>query len=554
MKKQSSLFLASLIAVSGFTAACSSGGGDNKDANKDASSGSGGGEKQVLNLLEGSDIPSLDSSIATDQVSFNVFNQVYEGLYTLDKDDKAVPGVAEGEPEKSKDGKTWTIKLREDAKWSNGDPVTAKDFEFAWKRTLDPKTASEYAYVMYDLKNAEAVNSGKMKPDELGVKAIDDHTLEIQLESNVPYFQELLAFGTFMPQNEKFVKEKGDKYGTSKDDVIYNGPFVLNDWKTEEKFQLTPNKEYWDKDKVKLDEVNYTIVKDQQTGLNLYTTGKVDRVGLTAEQVSKYKNDPNFSTELQSSTYFMRLNEKNKDLANKNLRLALAKSIDKEKYVKTLLNNGSEATDSLTPKDFLKNEAGEDFHDGIKSPLNYDTAAAKKAYDAAKKELGKDKFDFELLTYDADTSKKDAEYFKDQIETNLPGVSITIKQQPFKQKLDLESKGNYDIAFAGWGPDYPDAMTFLDMFVTGGPHNQMNYSNKEYDKLIKEGKTTLLADPEKRWTTLQDAENLFLEDAALIPMYQRGAARLVQPYVKNYVTHKFAGDTTLKETYIEGKK
>lgn len=554
MKKQSSLFLASLIAVSGFTAACSSGGGDDKDANKDASSGSGGGEKQVLNLLEGSDIPSLDSSIATDQVSFNVFNQVYEGLYTLDKDDKAVPGVAEGEPEKSKDGKTWTIKLREDAKWSNGEPVTAQDFEFAWKRTLDPKTASEYAYAMYDLKNAEAVNSGKMKPDELGVKAIDDHTLEIQLESNVPYFKELLAFGTFMPQNEKFVKEKGDKYGTSKDDVIYNGPFVMNDWKTEEKFQLTPNKEYWDKDKVKLDEVNYTIVKDQQTGLNLYTTGKVDRVGLTAEQVSKYKNDPNFSTELQSSTYFMRLNEKNKDLANKNLRLALAKSIDKEKYVKTLLNNGSEATDSLTPKDFLKNEAGEDFHDGIKSPLNYDTAAAKKAFDAAKKELGKDKFDFELLTYDADTSKKDAEYFKDQIETNLPGVSITIKQQPFKQKLDLESKGNYDIAFAGWGPDYPDAMTFLDMFVTGGPHNQMNYSNKEYDKMIKEGKTTLLADPEKRWTTLQDAENLFLEDAALIPMYQRGAARLVQPYVKNYVTHKFAGDTTLKETYIEGKK
>ncbi|TDM03794.1 peptide ABC transporter substrate-binding protein [Macrococcus carouselicus] len=556
MKKQSSLFLASLIAVSGFTAACSSGGGDNKDAGSsaDSKSGSGGGEKQVLNLLEGSDIPSLDSALATDQVSFNVFNQVFEGLYTLDKDDKAIPGVAEGNPEKSEDGKTWTIKLREDAKWSNGDPVTAKDFEYAWKRALDPKTGSEYAYIMYDLKNAEAVNAGKMKPDELGVKAIDDHTLEVQLETNVPYFQELLAFGTFLPQNEKFVKEKGEKYGTTKDNTVYNGPFVLNEWKTEEKFQLMPNKEYWDKDKVKLEEVNYTIVKDQQTGLNLYTTGKVDRVGLTAEQVSKYKKDPDFQTELQSSVYFIRMNQKNKDLQNKNLRLALAKSIDKEKYVKTLLNNGSEATDSLTPKEFLKNEAGEDFHEGIKSPLKYDKAEAKKAYDAAKKELGKDKFDIELLTYDADTSKKDAEYFKEQIETNLPGVNIKIKQQPFKQKLDLESKGNYDISFAGWGPDYPDAMTFLDMFVTDGPHNQMNYSNKEYDKMIKDAKTTLLDDTEKRWNTMQDAENLFLEDAAIIPMYQRGSARLVQPYVKNYVTHKFSGDTTLKETYIEGKK
>ncbi|ULG74899.1 peptide ABC transporter substrate-binding protein [Macrococcus brunensis] len=555
MKKQSSLFLASLIAVSGFTAACTGGGNDSKDSKSTGDSGSGGGEEQVLNFSSSSDIPSLDSSLATDQVSFDTFNQVMEGLYTLDKDDKAVPGVAEGDPEISKDGKTWTVKLRKDAKWSNGDPVTAKDFVYAWQRTLDPKTAAEYAYIMMDLKNAAAVNEGKMKPSELGVKAVDDNTLEIQLETAVPYFKELLAFGSFLPQNEKFVKEQGSKYGTTKDTTLYNGPFVLSEWNTEKNFQFKKNDKYWDKDKVKLTEVNYQIVKDAQTALNMYTTGDIDAVGLTAENVDKYKSDKNFSTELDASTYFVRMNQgKNKDLANKNLRLALAKSIDKEKLTKTILNNGSVAIDTLMPKDFVKNEAGEDYISGVKSPLNYDKAEAQKYLEKAKKELGKDKFEFEYLTFDADTAKKAGEYVKEQVETSLPGVTLKIKQQPFKQKLELESKGNYELAFGGWGPDYPDPMTFLDMFVTKGAHNQTGWSDKEYDKMINDAKGPLLQDTEKRWTTLQEAETKFLDNAVIIPMYQAGVARLRQDYVKNLVTHKFAGDTTLKETYIEGKK
>ncbi|ULG72645.1 peptide ABC transporter substrate-binding protein [Macrococcus brunensis] len=555
MKKQSSLFLASLIAVSGFTAACTGGGNDSKDTKSTGDSGSGGGEEQVLNFASSSDIPTLDSSLATDQVSFDTFNQVMEGLYTLDKDDKAVPGVAEGDPEISKDGKTWTIKLRKDAKWSNGDPVTAKDFVFAWQRSLDPKTAAEYAYIMMDLKNAAAVNEGKMKPSELGVKAVDDNTLEIQLETAVPYFKELLAFGSFLPQNEKFVKEQGSKYGTTKDTTLYNGPFVLSEWNTEKNFQYKKNDQYWDKDKVKLTEINYQIVKDAQTALNMYTTGDIDAVGLTAENVDKYKSDKNFSTELDASTYFVRMNQgKNKDLANKNLRLALAKSIDKEKLTKTILNNGSIAIDTLMPKEFVKNEAGEDYISGVKSPLNYDKAEAQKYLEKAKKELGKDKFEFEYLTFDADTAKKAGEYVKEQVETSLPGVTLKIKQQPFKQKLELESKGNYELAFGGWGPDYPDPMTFLDMFVTKGAHNQTGWSNAEFDKMIKDAKGPLLQKPEERWTTLQDAETKFLDEAVIIPMYQAGGARLRQGYIKNFVTHKFAGDTTLKETYIEGKK
>ncbi|TDM12447.1 peptide ABC transporter substrate-binding protein, partial [Macrococcus lamae] len=309
-----------------------------------------------------------------------------------------------------------------------------------------------------------------------------------------------------------------------------------------------------DKDKVKLKQVNYQVIKENATALNLYTTGKIDSVVLTPENVDKYKNDKNFVTEKEATTFFLRINKtRNKDLENKNLRLAIAKSIDKENYVDKLLNNGSVAVDTLMPKEFVQGPDGKDYIDGVKSNLNYDAAEAKKYFDKAKAELGKDKIKLEFLTYDSDVSKKDAEYVKEQVETNLPGIELKVKQQPFKQKLALESKGDYDIAFAGWGPDYPDPMTFLDMFVTDGSHNQTGYSNKEYDQMIKDAKGPLLKDLDKRWTTMQDAETLFLEDAAIAPMYQRGTSRLRQGYVKNYVTHKFAGDSTLKETYIEGK-
>ena len=544
MKRQVKSLLVLFLAITMVLAACS--------GKKGGSGDTAGGDDKTLRLVASSDIPTMDSSLATDAVSFNVYNQTTEGLYTLDKDDKAVPAIAKGEPKISADGKKWTVELRDDAKWTNGDSVTAKDFVFAWQRALDPKTAAEYAYIMYDLKNAEAVNTGKMKTSELGVKAVNDTTLEFELEKSKPYFKELLAFGTFLPQNEKFVKEKGEKYGTTEKDTLYNGPFVLSEWKTEDKFTLTKNDKYYDKDNVKLEKITYKVLKDANSGVNLYTTGKIDRVGLPAEFIDKYKDDKNYSTELDASTFFIRMNQtKNKDLQNKDLRMALAKSIDKDKYVKNNLNNGSVAIDTLMPKEFVKDEAGKDFVDGVKSPLNYDAKAAKDSFEKAKKTLGKDKFTLEFLTFDQESSKKDAEYFKEQIESNLPGVTLKIKQQPFKQKLDLESKGNYELSLGGWGPDYPDPMTFLDMFVTDGPHNQTGWSSKTYDKAIDEANGPLLTDVEKRWTTLQNAETEFLNEAVIIPIYQRGGAFLTQPYVKNIVSHKFAGDYSFKETEIK---
>ncbi|MEY8596839.1 peptide ABC transporter substrate-binding protein [Mammaliicoccus lentus] len=557
MRKRLSVLMSILVAAVLTLAACSGGG-----SKKDDSGGKGGVKSEksenVLNLSSGSDIPTMDPSLATDQVSFFTFNQTLEGLYVLNKDDEPEPGVAKGDPEKSDDGKTWTIKLRDDAKWSNGDPVTAHDFVYAWQRTVDPDTAAEYAYMFENIENASEITSGKKKPEELGVKAIDDQTLEVKLLKDVPWMQSLFAFGSFMPQNEKFVEKQGKKFGTTADTTLSNGPFKMTQWKTEDNWKLEPNDKYWDKDKVKLKEVNYKVVKETQTAINLYQTGKLDSVTLDATNVSKYKDREDFSTELNSSNFFYRINKtKNKDLENEDLRKAFAKSIDKKKYVNSLLNDGSVPSDKLMVKDFVKDEDGKDYIDGVKSPLNYDKEEAKKLLEKAKKETGKDKFNIELLTYDQDVSKKAAEFVKEQVEQNLPGVTLKIKQQPFKQKLELESKGDYDISFAGWGPDYPDPTTFLDLFKKDSPHNQTGYSNAEYDKALKEANTDEMLkeeNSEKRTKMLQDAESKFLESASIGPLYQQGVARLRQPYVKNWQPHKFGGDYSLKEVEIAGSK
>ncbi|MCE4979965.1 peptide ABC transporter substrate-binding protein [Mammaliicoccus sciuri] len=556
MRKKISVLLSILVAAVLTLAACSGGGSKSDEGGK-------GGVKSeksenVLNLSSTSDIPTMDSSLATDQVSFFTFNQTLEGLYVLDKDDNPAPGVAKADPEKSADGKTWTIKLRDNAKWSNGDPVTAHDFVYAWQRTVDPDTAAEYAYMFENIENAKDITAGKKKPEELGVKAIDDHTLEVKLIKDVPWMQSLFAFGSFMPQNEKFVEKQGKKFGTTADATLSNGPFIMKQWKTEDNWKLVPNKEYWDKDKVKLKEVNYKVVKEVQTAINMYQTGKLDMVGLDASNVTKYKDREDFSTELNSSNYFFRINKtKNKDLQNEDLRKAFAKSIDKDQYVKSLLNNGSVASDKLMVKDFVKDKDDKDYIDGVKSPLGYDKEEAKKLLEKAKKATGKDKFNIELLTYDADESKKAAEFVKEQVEKNLPGVTLKIKQQPFKQKLALESKGDYDISFAGWGPDYPDPTTFLDLFKKNSPHNQTGYANAEYDKALDEANSDEMLKDEnsaKRTKLLQDAETKFLDSASIGPLYQQGVARLRQPYVKNWQPHKFGGDYSLKEVEIAGAK
>ena len=264
--------------------------------------------KKELNITGSSDIPTIDISKAEDTVSSEVLMNTMEGLVRLDKDGKVVPGVAESW-EKSEDGKTWTFKLRKDSKWSNGDTVTAKDFEYSWKRTLDPATASTYGFIMYDIVGAKDYNLGTVdNADGVGIKAIDDYTLQVELVRPVHYFDSLMFFKTFLPQNQKVVEQFGQEYGTDKDKMVYNGPFTLTEWKLEDIYTMSKNPNYWDASSIKIDKVNTKIVKDTNAALNLYETGEIDIVGLSSESVDKYKESPEFKTLLKASTYFFQVN------------------------------------------------------------------------------------------------------------------------------------------------------------------------------------------------------------------------------------------------------
>ncbi|ELJ5572960.1 peptide ABC transporter substrate-binding protein [Staphylococcus pseudintermedius] len=541
MKKQHrfKLLITSILSVL-ILAACGNNGGIYSD------------EGQVFRKVIAQDMSSLDTAKVTDSVSFDKFNQVYEGLYTLDGHDNAQPGVAKGQPKISDDGKTWTIELRKNAKWSNGDPVTAHDFVFAWRRVLDPDTASEYAYIMYDLKNAEQINTGKKKPSELGVKALDDYTLQFELEKPIPYYKEMLAFGTFLPQNEKVVKKFGDRYGTTAEKAVYNGPFKVKQWAVEDKILLVKNDKYWDKDVVKLDKINYKVLKDGQAGASLYDTESVDDTIISSEQVDKYKGTPALQKRLLAATFYLKLNQDAVPaLKNKDMRLALAKAVDKQAYVDAVLNNGSAPSDGFTSKETAKAPDGKDYVEQIKSPLKYNPDEARANYEKAKKALGQSEFTFKMNTDDTPANKISAEFIKAQIEKNLPGVTIKIQQLPFKQRIAREQSGKYEISISGWGPDYPDAMTFLNIMTTGNSSNNTGWSNKEYDQKIKDANGPLLSDVKKRNQTLVEAEELLLAEAPIAPIYQKGEAHLTNPQVKNLQYHNIGGDTSLKYAYID---
>ncbi|WP_018765351.1 peptide ABC transporter substrate-binding protein [Bacillus sp. 105MF] len=557
MKKLTAV-VAPVLAMSMALTACSTGGDKKTSTNSSGSDSKSDvklAAKQVLNRTETNEIPTMDTSKSTDTLGSQILGNTMEGLYRLDKDNKPIPAAAESST-KSEDGKKYTFKLRKDAKWSNGDPVTAKDFVFAWQRLLDPKTAAEYSFIAYYIKNAEAINKGKAEVSTLGAKAIDDYTLEVELESAVPYFLNLTAFPSYYPLNEKFVKEKGDKFGLESDTVVYNGPFVLTDWKHEEGWKLKKNDNYWDKKSVKLDEVNYSVVKDMATRVNLYDSGQIDFTLLSGEFVDKYRNKKDeFGTYSEPSTFYLRLNEKrggqDTPLKSKKLREAIALSINKKDLANVILNDGSKPADYLVPKGLANGPDGKDFQEAFKNGLKNDPKKAAAAWEEAKKELGKDQVTLEFLNYDTSNAKKVGEYVKDQIEKNLKGVTVNIKMQPFKQKLKLESEQDYDFSYAGWNPDYADPMTYLDMFESTNSQNQMSYSNPKYDEIIKKGKTELMADAKKRWEELGKAEKLLLEeDVALVPLFQSAKSYVMKPNVKGVVKHNISPEYSFKWAYV----
>lgn len=563
-RKKMYWFLCLVLGLGFFLAACS--GNSDAPAPENSEGGNEGGasgeldSEQVLNLMESAEIPTMDSALAEDTVAFNILNNVNEGLYRLNQENIAEPAMAEGEPEVSEDGLTYTFKLRE-ANWSDGTPVTAQDFVFSWQRAVDPATGSPYGpYMMAGtIKNAAAIAEGKMDKAELGIEATDEKTLVVTLERPVPYFLSLMSFGTFLPQKEDFVAEKGGAYASNSDNLLFNGPFILTNWDgTGLTWSMEKNPEYWDAETVKLQTINVDVVKDAGTGLNLYNSGEKDRTGLTGEFAMQYADDPEVIRILEPSIFYMKFNQERNGqptvLANENIRRAISLAFNKQDLVDVVLANGSLPANYLVPTEFTFDENKEDFRKVNGNMNEYNAEEAKKLWAQGMEEEGLTEVTIEYLGDDTETAKKMNEYLKAQLEENLEGLTISIKTVPFNVRLELDEAQDYEIQNSGWGPDYQDPMTFIDLFVTRSPQNKMGYSNPEFDALVESAKGELALDIPARWDAMAQAERILIEeDAAIAPIYQRGGMALQKPYVNDIVVHPFGGDYSYKWVYISGK-
>ncbi|MED1900047.1 peptide ABC transporter substrate-binding protein [Bacillus thuringiensis] len=547
MFKRVTSVVTAIIGTSLLLTACSS---EEKETKNNAKATEKNETKQSISLPYIAEIPTMDVTKATDSESMNVMRNVFEGLYILGENNKVIPGVAKSY-EVSEDKKTYTFHLR-DSRWSNGTPVTAADFVFSWKRAVNPDTAAEYAFLFFDIKNAKSINSKELPIDKLGVKAIDDQTLEVQLEQPIPYFIDLTTFATFLPINEKYFESQGKQYGLEANQLVYNGAFTLDNWKHEQGFQLKKNSNYWDAKTVKLDKINFDIVKDKSTEINLYESGQIDRVGLTGEFVDKYRNSPDFKERPEVTIQFLRMNQKNEVLKNKHVRLAISQAMNKKAFVDTVLNNGSLPADGFIPSDFAKGSDGKDFRKENGALIKDDVKAAKENWKKARQELGKEQVTLELLTSDNAIAKKNAEYLKGELEKNLDGLMVHVKPQPRKQQIQLLLNSDYDLGVDVWAPDIPDPITFLDLFTTDSTYNFDKYTNKAYDELIHQVKTDLAGNEKARWETMKRAEKILLEDGAVAPFYQSGRSYLQRSSINGIVTNDFGGEFNYK--WAEVKK
>ncbi|MCI6082747.1 peptide ABC transporter substrate-binding protein [bacterium] len=514
----------------------------------------------TLNIMLETPVESLDPQLATDGTSFEVIADYTDGLMQMDADGAAVPACAESY-EVSEDGTTYTFHIREDAVWSNGDPVTANDFVFAWQRAVDPANASEYSYMLSDIGqivNAAEIIAGEKDVSELGVTAVDDKTLEVQLNVPVSYFLSLMYFPTYYPVNQAFFESCGDTFATSPETTLSNGAFVLTSYEpAATAFELVKNEDYYDADKVQLAGLNYQVIQDSQQALMSYQNGDLDTTLLNGEQVDQVKDDPEFTSVGAGYLWYISPNIKEvPELANLNLRLAMTFALDRDSICNDVLKDGCAPTYTAVPPEFAAGPDGSDFSADqtmFADACAYDPDKALEYYEAAKTELSQDTFTFDMVVDADDAPQKVAQVVKEQLETTLPGMTINLTIEPKKQRVEDMQNGNFQLALTRWGPDYADPMTYLGMWVTDNSNNYGFWSNADYDAIIAECTTgDLCTDPEGRWSALYDAEKIVMDEAVIFPLYTQCNAEMVSSAVSGIEFHPVALNRVYKNAVKAG--
>jgi oligopeptide transport system substrate-binding protein len=510
---------------------------------EEGGTGGGGGGKSITFNVEDT-IRDMDSATATDENSFNILVNIIEGLYRLDANARPEPAQAE-KVDISEDGLTYTFTLRDGIKWSNGDPVTSQDFKYAWLKVLNPDTASQYAYIISTfVEGAADYNEGNGDPESVAVEAPDDKTLVVKLVSPAPYWLGLTAFITYLPQNQKFVEQQGEDYAQSANALIYNGSYIMTEMNLTEGVTLVKNNDYWDKANVDIEQAVGKIVKEVDTAVNLHDAGDLDITEISSEYVDEYKDSPDFQQATEFASFYLAFNEDLDIFQNANIRKAFQIGYDRAALCYKITNDGNVPATGLVP-DGIAGPGDQTFREAEGPTVpEYNPKEAKRLYEQGLEEIGGEAPTIELLSYDDSTARDTATFLQSQFEDNL-GAKIDVKVQPFDRKLELESNGEFQLSYQGWGADYNDPMTFLDLWTTDSPFNTGKYSNTRYDQLIKQAKAEV--DQDERMQQLEEAEKILVEeDAGVAPMFFEGTSRLIEPFIKDFVYIPYGGALVLR--------
>ena len=551
-KKLLSLGLVSVLSLSMVLTGC--GGKDSGTGEKNPSKVETElAEEQVVKMNWETEPPSLDPQISTDMISGWILNNIYEGLVRVDKDGKIKQGSGLAESWKVNEDKTvYTFTLR-DAQWSDGTPITAGDFEYTWKRALDPQVASQYADLFYHIKGGEDFNKGKT-PDasQVGVKALDEKTLEVTLERPTPFFLNLTSYITFLPVQKAAVENFGDKFASEPDKMVYSGPFVIKEWVKEQKLTLEKNPKYWDAANVKLERIEGDMILDANGMANLYDTDGLDVMRLSPVLLDKYKDHPDYLEEPEAVTWYLQYNLENKYMANKNIREAFALSIDKKSFADNVLRDGSTAANGLVPPS-IQSKEGEKFEKvrgNVLKDYDYNAKKSKELFEKGLKELGITKGELEknisYLTGDKPIDIKQGQALQQMWKQAL-GIEVKLETVSFKLRLDRYKRKDFSMTMSGWSADYDDPMTFTGLFVTGGGNNYACYANPEYDALIKKA---IENSGDERTKAIVEAEKLLAKDLPIFPLYNAPKLYLQKDYVKGIERHPAGSDMSFKNAYV----
>lgn len=538
--------------------------------------GSGSSSENAISIDLSAEPPQLNSILTSSTGSGNVLRHCMEGLVTLDENSEPVPGMAESW-DVSEDYKTVTFHLRKGAKWSSGEEVTAKDFVFALDQLFTTSNAAPYSgtwaprivgaedYMAATEKLAEAESAlskaKKAKEDtteaeaavkaaeaevakvheSIGYKAEDDYTLTFNLTGPYEYFVALTAFCNFLPVNEKEFNKLGgiESYATEADKMVYNGPFVISEWTHEDSIVFEKNPDYWDADSIKLDKITFRMIKDSNTRLNEYQAGSIDVIELTGDQVQDLKKDDKYKDLIKEfddgGNFYLQYNVTKPGLDNANIRKAITYAVDAQQFIDSIVKNGSTVANSFTPPAIVNGE----FTAAVGDVYHRDSVDPKALLEKGLAETGLtvNDLNFTMIADDSDQAKTYAAFVQEQVKSKL-GVNIEVKSETYKARINDMNNHNFDIVFAGWGPDYNDPMTFLDLFVTGAGNNSGLYSNPTYDNLVAQANAE--ADQAKRNELMIQIEQILAEDCPIGYVYNRKKSYITTERVEGLVRTAFS--------------